>query len=78
MNPQLALRLAYQRQAVLRRERASRLPRARASNWSPVMAAHALARVRRGLGWVLIEIGLRLAVSSKGGRPSRVGASEAP
>lgn len=60
VNPHLALELAEQRQSLLRREYATRLPRVgRARSLS--VAASTASLLRRSLGWLLIDLGLRLA-----------------
>lgn len=62
MNPRSALDLAHQRQATLRAERV-----APARLFASALAAvretpAAVARAQRRTGWVLVEVGLRLAV----------------
>jgi hypothetical protein len=65
MNPRLALELAEQRQSSLRREHPPRLPRVSAAR-SLHGAAPAAARLRRSFGWLLIELGVRLARPTMG------------
>ena len=65
MNPQQALSLAHQRQAALRRESPARLARVRAVRLMPAAPGRPWARARRALGWSLVELGLRLALSGE-------------
>jgi hypothetical protein len=62
MNPHQALELALQRQASLRGERAAptRLHWSPRVRWRDTLAA--ASRARRRTGWVLVEVGLRMAV----------------
>ena len=72
MNPKVALSLAHQRHAALRRETPARLARVGGVSWSPAALPGLPARVRRRTGWLLVAIGLRLALS--GETASRPGA----
>jgi hypothetical protein len=70
MNPQIALELADQRQRLLRRESVPRSGRLGISA-SFRVAANSAVRLRRGIGWLLVELGLKLALSREGAAEAR-------
>jgi hypothetical protein len=78
MNPQLALALARQRHAALRGENSPRLARVGVARWSPAMAGQTVGRARAASGWFLVEVGLKLALSSKDARQPNLRPRELP